>query len=307
MRKAFVNTLIELARKDKNVFLLNGDLGFSVLEEFIEKFPNQYANCGVAEQNMMAMAAGLAMEGKKVYVYSIVPFATFRCFEQIRDDIAYHNANVKIIGVGAGFYYGPVGVTHYAIEDIAVVNALPNMRIFCPADPAETRELMLQSYKDAFPAYIRIDKGSVPLYDNSNVVIGRPSVLQEGKDGVVIATGTILTEAIDAVKKLEEKGCHFKLISLHTLKPVDEKLLVKEIIAAKVIVTLEEHRLPGGLGSIVNNILIKHRIQNARVENMGVSAEYTFMIGSQKYLREQYKIDAQSIFNNIIKMLKNGK
>ncbi|MFI5206362.1 MAG: transketolase family protein, partial [Candidatus Paceibacterales bacterium] len=144
MRKEFIETLIKLAEKDKTIYLLNGDLGFSFLEEFGKRFPKRYINCGIAEQNMMGVAAGLAMEGKKVYVYSIIPFALFRCFEQVRNDIAYHNANVTIIGAGVGFAYGTHGATHFGIEDIAVASVLPYMTIVSPSDPMEMEQLISQ-------------------------------------------------------------------------------------------------------------------------------------------------------------------
>ena len=158
MRTAFVNTLIELAEKDENIYLLTGDLGFSVLEGFIQKFPERFINCGVAEQNMMGVAAGLALSGKKPYVYSIIPFVTMRCFEQVRNDICYQNLDVKIVGVGSGLAYGFLGATHHAIEDIAILRVLPNMTILSPGDPTEARELTLKSYQTKNPTYLRLNK-----------------------------------------------------------------------------------------------------------------------------------------------------
>src|SRR3989338_10163182 len=154
MRKTFINTLTELARKDKYIMLLTGDLGYSVFEDFAKEFPGRFINCGVMEQSMISIAAGLALSGKKPYVYSIIPFATMRPFEQIRNDICYQNLNVKIIGVGTGFAYGPLASTHYAIEDIAILKSLPNIAVLSPADSVETKALVLQSYEQKIPTYI---------------------------------------------------------------------------------------------------------------------------------------------------------
>ncbi len=159
MRKTFVKTLIELAEKDESIYLLTGDIGFNALEAFADKFPKRFINCGIAEQNMMGVAAGLALSGKKVYVYSIIPFVTVRCLEQIKNDVCFQNLDVKIVGYATGFSYGAQGTTHHAIEDVGVMRALPNMTVLSPADPSEERELILQSYKTKSPAYIRLDKG----------------------------------------------------------------------------------------------------------------------------------------------------
>jgi len=266
MRKAFIKTLIGLAEKDKNVFLLTGDIGYSLLEDFANRFPERFINCGIAEQNMIGVAAGLALSGKKVYVYSIIPFITMRCFEQIKNDLCFQNLDVKLVGCGAGFSYGPQGTTHHAIEDIGVLRVLPNMTILSPADPTEAEELILQSYKIKTPTYIRLDKGSKKLYSSKpNITIGRPTVLKEGKDGVIVATGAYLEVGINIVKKLEQNGHNFKLMSMHTLKPIDTEFLVKEISGKKLIFTLEEHNIIGGLGSAIGEILHANNINNNKV------------------------------------------
>lgn len=306
MRQTFIDTLTKLAEKDQNIYLLTGDLGFSFFENFAGKFPDRFINCGVAEQNMIGVAAGLVLSGKKVYVYSIIPFVTMRCFEQIRNDIAYQNLDVKIVGVGDGFSYGPLGSTHYAIEDIAILRALPNMTILCPADPTETKELTLESYKTKNPTYIRLGKGNKKTLYNSppNIVIGKPSVFKIGKDGVIITTGDYLDIGINVAEKLEGKGYNFKLLSMHTLKPIDEKALIDEIKEQKLIFTLEEHGLIGGLSSTVGEILLKHGINNLVFKSIGISKIHKNVIGSQNYLRKYYKIDEDSIYKQMIECFK---
>ncbi len=308
MRKKFIETLIKLAEKDKSIYLLNGDLGFSFLEVFEKKFPDRYINCGVAEQNMMGVAAGLAMEGKKVYVYSIIPFATFRCLEQVRNDISNHNLDVTIVAAGAGFAYGTHGPTHFAIEDIAVLRALPNIAILSPADPMEMEQLVLQSYRKKGPAYIRIDKSSKAFHSaGQKINLGAPAVVQEGKDGVLITTGSYLETALGATKKLRDAGYRFKVISLHTLKPVNEKALLKELQGYRVVVCAEEHKLTGGVSSIVGEILLKHDIKNIVFKSIGVDNEYSPVIGSQDFLRKHYKIDEKTIFNKLLHYFENKK
>lgn len=309
MRQTFINTLIRLAERDKRIYLLTADLGFSVLENFAQKFPKRFLNCGVAEQNMIGVAAGLALSGKKVYVYSIIPFVTMRCFEQIRNDICYQNSDVKIIGVGAGFSYGPLGTTHHSIEDLAILRALPNMTVLSPADPIETKALVIESYKTKNPTYIRLDReGKEILYHSRpEIAIGKPTVLKEGKDGAIITTGTYLKIGISLIKKLRRQGYDLKLISMHTLKPIDKKALINEIREEKLIFTLEEHNIIGGLGSAVGEILFDFNLGNRVLKRIGVADQYADVIGEQDYLKKYYKIDPESIYRKIIAYLRVRK
>jgi len=306
MRKAFVNTLVELAEKDKDIYLLTGDLGFSVFENFAQKFPERFINCGVAEQNMMGVAAGLALSGKKVYVYSIIPFVTMRCLEQIRNDVCYQNLDVKMVGVGSGLAYGTLGATHHAIEDIAILRALPNLTVLCPADPTETRELILKSYQTKNPTYIRLNKtGEKILYDFSpDIKIGRPSILKEGKDGAIIATGIYLGLAMEIIERLKEMGCNFKLISLHTLKPIDREALLKELEGEKTVFTLEEHNIIGGLGSAVAEILAESDWQG-KFKRIAIPDKYSSKVGEAEYLRQDFGLVKEKITEQILKEYKN--
>lgn len=309
MRKTFIDTLTKLARKDKDIFLLTGDLGFSVFENFAKEFPDRFINCGVMEQSMISIAAGLALSGKKPYVYSIIPFATMRPFEQIRNDICYQNLNVKIIGIGAGFAYGALGSTHYAIEDIAILKSLPNLTIISPADSTETKQLTLQSYKKTGPAYMRLLKPETVLIPPKvKTVLSKPSVIYDGKDGVVITMGAMLETGLHVLEKLKQKGYSLKLISMHTLKPIDQMLFVKEMKNQKQIFTIEEHRMSGGLASIVAQLLFKHNLNHATLKTFGVDDTHSGTTGHQHYLAQEQHLDADSIYKKIIKHYKtNGK
>lgn len=309
MRKAFIKTLTELAEKDERVFLLTGDLGFRVFEDFAQKFPERFINCGVAEQNMIGVAAGLAMAGKKPYVYSIVPFVTLRCLEQIRNDLCYQNLDVKIIGVGGGFSYGTLGSTHSLLEDVAVLRSLPNMTILCPADLAQTEQLMIKSYQMKGPTFIRLMnlKEANNLDAKASLEIGWPLVLEEGKDGAVIATGLEVHSCLEAVRKLKDSGLRFKLINVHTLKPIDKGRLLAEIKGIKNVFTVEEHSIIGGLGGAVAEILAESDWQG-NFKIIGIPDEYLSGIGSPDYLREKYLLGAEQIVGQVLKgMKKDGK
>src|SRR3989338_7440438 len=227
MRTAFITTLESLAGKNKNIFLLNGDLGFSVLEHFTKKFPRRAYNMGVAEANMMGVAAGLAMSGKTVFVYSIIPFVTSRVFEQVRNDIALQKANVKIVGVGSGLTYGPLGPTHHAIEDLAIMRALPNMIVVAPGDPKETAEATKAIVSIKGPVYLRIGKKGEPeVYRRTpRFSLGKGIVVKTGNDCAIITTGNMLYTGVIVFKKLQEKRLRARLIALHTVKPLDERII----------------------------------------------------------------------------------
>ncbi len=305
MRNTFIKTLTELAERDKDVYLLTGDLGFSVFEDFAERFPKRFINCGVAEQNMMGVAAGLALSGKKVYVYSIVPFVTMRCFEQIRNDICYQKLDVKIIGMGGGFSYGDLGATHYALEDVAILRSLPNMTIICPANSEETRLLILKSYETNVPTYVRLVKSvDKKLYEGKpKLEIGKPCVLRNGKDGAIIASGAQVEASLEATEKLEKLGYKIKLINVHTLKPINKEELLKEVKEIKNIFTIEEHNIIGGLGSIIAEILAESSWQGI-FKRVAVPDEYPSVIGSANYLRKKYKITEEEISEFILKQIK---
>lgn len=306
MRDHFIGSLTEIAKKNKDIILITGDLGFGVLDDFIEKYPKQFINAGVAEQNMTGIASGLGMDGKTVFTYSIGNFNTLRCLEQIRNDACYHNSNVNIVSVGGGFSYGALGYSHHATEDIAIMRSLPNLRVFSPCDFWETQEITKQVVKLGGVNYIRIDKSSAGYTNkpNEEFKVGKARVLKEGKDIAIIATGGILELALIAQKKLLENDISCKVISMHTIKPIDKDLIVEVSRNTGGIVTLEEHSLVGGLGGAVSEVLMQESVYPKRFKMMGLESKFSTIVGSQSYLRKFNKLDVDSIVSNIIALFK---
>ncbi len=304
MRNAFVETLIKLAEKDKDVYLLTGDLGFSVFETFAKKFPNRFLNCGIAEQNMMGVAAGLALSGKKPYVYSIIPFVTIRCLEQIKDDVAYQNLNVKVVGVGGGYSYGYLGATHHATEDIAMIRVLPNFKVFAPGDSVETKNLMIEAYKKKGPAYFRLTNvgGKVTHHNKDKIKIGEPFVFNKGKDGTLIVNGIFLGIGKDLIGELKKMGYNFKLISLPTLKPINEESLWKELKNQKLVFSLEEHSLIGGMGTALAEIL-SDKEWKGTLKRIASPDKFFPKVGKAEYIREKYHLTKEQIKKYILKTI----
>lgn len=288
MRVAFIKTLIKEAEKNNKIMLLTGDLGFSIFEEFKERFPDRFINVGVAEQNLMGVATGLAMSGRIVFAYSIATFATMRAFEQIRTDVASHNMPVIIVGSGAGLSYGHDSITHHATEDISLMRSIPGMTILCPGDPYETVWATRASIKCNKPVYLRLGKKGEPLlYKNPvSLKIGKGSVLRNGKDFVIIATGNIVSNALEAANILSKKNINATLVSMHTLKPIDKNLIKSLSKKFKVIITVEEHSILGGLGSAVSEIISEEN-KGTKIVKFGVPDRFLFEIGSQNFLRER--------------------
>lgn len=307
MRVAFIKTLIKEAEKNNKIMLLTGDLGYSVFEEFREKFPDRFINVGVAEQNLMGVATGLAMSGRIVFAYSIATFATMRAFEQIRTDIASHNMPVIIVGSGAGLSYGHDSITHHATEDISLMRSIPGMTILCPADPYETVWATRASIKLNKPVYLRLGKKGEPLlYKNPvSLKIGRGSVLRNGKDFVIIATGNIVSNALEASNILSKENINATLVSMHTLKPIDKNLIKNLSKKFKVIITVEEHSILGGLGSAVSEIISEEN-KGTKIVKFGVPDIFLFEIGSQNFLREKIGLLPHQIAKRIKSEIKKA-
>ena len=303
MRKTFINTLIELSDKDKRMFLLTGDLGFSILEEFKNRFPDRFFNMGVAEQNMMGVAAGLALSGKIVFVYSIIPFLTMRCFEQIRNDICFQNLNVRLVGIGAGLAYGPAGATHHALEDIAIMRSLANMTILSPGDPRETEtSIRLAAYKSG-PVYIRLGKSDArPVHSHKvNFSIGKGILLEDGKDMTIIVSGSMLFVAKEVCENLKSKGLSIRLISMPTIKPLDKKMIMVSAARTKVMVTIEEHSEIGGLGTAVSEVLAESDSKTL-FKRFALKDAHRKIVGSREYLLDMEGLSKDGLVKDLLKM-----
>jgi transketolase len=301
MRDAFVKTLLEIAKNDKNVILITGDLGFGVLKPFWEQLPDQIINAGVAEQNMTSVAAGLALEGKIVFTYSIANFPTFRALEQIRIDCAYHDANVKIVSVGGGFAYGPLGMTHHATEDIAIMRALPNITVLAPSDPVETEYATKAIYKHKGTCYLRLGRnGEKRIHDSiDNFQIGKAIKIKDGESIVIFSTGGIIDEVMEAIDLLKTNGINPALYTFPTVKPIDRKTIQECSKKYNLIVTVEEHNIFGGFGSAVSEVIAELDGSRAKVLRIGLNDQYSSVVGTQKYLRDYYGISANKIAEKI--------
>lgn len=296
MRDAFIAVLTELAAEDPSIMLITGDLGFGVLTDFAERFPDQFLNAGVAEQNMTAIACGLALEGYKVYTYSIANFTTLRPLEQIRNDVCYHDADVTLVSVGGGFSYGQLGMSHFATEDLAILRALPNMQVVAPADPWETRLLTRQMAEQPGPKYLRLDKGCAGS-EEGPVELGKIRRIRDGNDVTLIAIGGILFEAIAAANALARDGVEARVLGVHTLKPLDAAPIVEAARETGALVTVEEHTTIGGLGSAVAETCLDAGVAPKAFRRVGLQDLYPSIVGDQTYLRAAYGMDAAAIAN----------
>lgn len=305
MRDTFVKTLVQLAKEDKNIELVTGDLGFGVLKPFWEQCPDQFTNAGIAEQNMTGVAAGMALIGKNVFTYSIGNFPTLRCIEQIRNDCAYHNANVKVVCIGGGFVYGSLGMSHQATEDLAMLRALPNIVVLAPADLVEAEECtrVLAKYKGT--AYLRLGRGGEKRIHEKieNFQIGKAIKVCDGEKVAIFSTGAIFEEVTAAKKMLNEKGINPIIYTFPTVKPIDKETIEKIANGVDLIVTCEEHNIIAGFGSAVAEVMAEMKNKKAILLRVGLNDEYSIRVGNQKYLRTQYGIDAKSIAEKIIEVI----
>ncbi len=286
MRTAFIQTLCKLAERDKAIWLLNGDLGYTVVEPFAEMFPERYVNCGVAEQNMSGMAAGIALSGKKVFTYSIANFPTLRCLEQIRNDICYHKAPVTIVAVGGGYSYGSLGYTHHGIEDIAIMSVLPQMRVLAPGDPVETTLAVEAIVADPAPTYLRLGKAGEPVVHAKAPAfrLGKAIKVREGDAVTVIATGAMLHPVLTVTDRWRSENIAIRVLSMHTIKPIDAEAVCAAARETSAILTVEEHRIDGGLGSRVADVLIGARLA-VPMRKIGVAPDWLPGTGSADFLR----------------------
>ena len=306
MRDNFINSLIKLAEKDKDIVLLTGDLGFGVFEKFESSFPGQYFNVGVAEQNMIGLATGLALEGKKVVTYSIGNFGTLRCLEQIRNDACYHDANITFIANGGGFSYGSLGMSHHTTEDLAILRSLPNMYVVAPCTPNEAGDAIKAMILKGGTGYLRLDKAAKSYsFSEDPFILGKSRRYKEGKDITLIATGSILNEANAASIVLKKKGIEVRVVGMHSIKPIDVDEITDAALNTGGIVTIEEHNKDGGLGSAISEVCMDLSIVPNKFLRICLDNTYSSIVGSQQYLRKRYGLDSKAIVKKVLSLLKS--
>jgi transketolase len=295
---------VELAACDDRIYLVVADIGFGVIEPFARKFPERFLNVGVAEQNLTGIATGIALTGKIVFTYSIANFPILRCFEQIRNDVCYHKANVKIVSVGGGYSYGPLGMTHHATEDLAVLRVLPEMVVLAPGDPFEVREATRAMAAHDGPCYLRLGRAGEPVLHDSAVKfqLGKAIQARDGDAITIISAGALLENAMRAADQLAARGIQARVLSMHTIKPLDEDAILAAARETRAIVTLEEHSIIGGLGGAVAECLAESGL-SVPFKRIGLPSAFSSSIGSQDYLRSQSKLSPDSILSALEQLL----
>jgi len=298
MRNHLIRELEELAATDPRIVVITGDLGYGVLNSFAAKYPGRCFNGGISEQNMASVAAGLALEGSVAYTYSIGNFPLMRCLEQMRNCACYHNLNVKVVAIGGGFVYGQLGMSHHATEDIAITRALPNMRVFCPADPDEAVKVIGAAHGINGPCYIRLARGGEPSLHPSlqGYDVTRLLPIREGGRVAVLSTGPVLSEALSAAEALRMDGIEVGVYNCICLKPFDVDALRSIASRYEAIVSIEEHNVMGGLGSIIaDSLLALGPSAMPKLVKLGLQDVYTSIVGSQSYLRKHYGLMSEDV------------
>ena len=298
MRKTCLDMVYELARKDRRVFFIGSDLGIGTLKQFKAEMPDRFFMEGVSEANIIGIAAGLALEGKIVYINTIATFLTRRCFEQVALDLCLHNANVRLIGSGGGMVYAPLGPTHEAIDDIAIFRALPRMTIVAPADADEMRRLMPLTVDYSGPIYVRLGKGGDPIVTNDRtpLQIGKTISMRDGSDALIVTTGVMLKPALDAAETLGKEGIETAVLHTPTIKPFDTEAVIEQASRVQAIVTLEEHNIIGGLGSAVAEAIAEANFDAPRrFKRIGLPDVFPDKYGSQASLMARYGLTAERV------------
>jgi transketolase len=306
MRNAFIAELLELVPQDPRILLITADLGFGVFEDFARKYPKQFLNAGVAEQNMTGLATGLALDGRIVFTYSIANFPSLRCLEQIRNDASYHDANVKVVSIGSGFSYGALGISHHATEDIAILRALPGLTVVSPGDEWEVRQATRALIQTPGTCYLRLDKSKAPPTHKTGDVfeIGKARRVREGNDLTIAVTGGILEVALQAAEDLSKQHrIETRILSVHTAKPLDVDALVAAARETGGILALEEHTVEGGLGGAIAEVLLEIPAIPRAFARAGLRAGFSSAVGSQEYLRRLYGLDRTGVVAQALKLL----
>ncbi|MDA0226158.1 MAG: transketolase [Proteobacteria bacterium] len=309
MRNAFADEMTKLGREDLRVVLLSGDIGNKLFDKFKEHSEARFMNCGVAEANMMSVASGMALCGLRPFVYTITPFTTTRCFEQIRVDACYHEAPVTIVGTGSGLSYADLGPTHHSLEDLAILRTLPGMTVFAPCDEVELRLGLRAALKQNGPVYMRIGKKGEPIIHKTppaGFALGKAITVREGKDACIVAAGTIMPEALVAAETLAKAGVSARVESFHTIKPLDAARLAELFGRYPLVTVVEEHGLIGGLGGAIAEWRATQDGSLARMLTFGTPDEFMHEVGTQDYARRKFGLTADNIAAKVLGALRRA-
>lgn len=304
MRDAFFDKLYEIAKENRNIIIIAADMGAPSLDKFKRDLSSQFINVGIAEENMVTVATGLALSGKKVFIYAIMPFVTLRCYEIIKADLSLMNIPVTAVGVGAGFSYDDSGPTHHSTEDIAIMRSLPNMTILSPSDSIMAAKFAEMSCNISGPSYVRLDRETLPpIYNQSDDFSNGLTNLKNGKDIYIISTGNMVHRAIEVSNKLAEYSINTGIIDLYRLKPINEKLLFEITNHTERILTLEEHLITGGIGSTIAEILM----DNGKIipfKRMGIQDKYYYAYGGRKNIQSLCGLSSDNIIETILQWIR---
>lgn len=307
MRNAYLSALYDLAKDNKNIMALVSDNGTIVYDKYRKDFPEQFLNFGISEANMISVAAGLASCGKIPFAYTIASFLTMRAYEQIRNDVCLQEMNVKLVGIGAGFIYSNLGPTHHAVEDISIMRSLPNMTVFMPADPLESKKVTYAAAKICGPVYIRLSIGGTPQIYKKDYDF-KPCcavVLNEGEDITIISAGGILYEVVKAAEKLKALGISTRILNMHTIKPIDKEAILNAAYQTSAILTVEEHVIAGGLGSAVAEVLLEDYQAPIQFKRLGLNNIFPLGYGTYDEMKKMNGLSKNDIVNAVKSMYKN--
>jgi len=307
VRNAFADEVTQLAARDERVVLLSGDIGNKLFDKFKRQAPARFFNCGVAEANMMGVAAGMALNGLRPVIYTITPFTTTRCYEQIRIDVCYHRAPVIIVGTGAGLAYAELGPTHHSCEDVALLRMLPGMTVLCPCDPVEMRAGLRGALAQDGPVYMRIGKKGEPVLHAGEPAfrLGKAITLRDGNDVCLIGTGTILSVVMRAAELLQARGVAARVESFHTVKPLDTERLEELFTRYPLVAVAEEHSRLGGLSSSIAEWMAGRAWRGAPMLSFGTDDVFMHEVGSQDYARAKFGLTAENIAEQVVRRLSN--
>ena len=299
MRNCFANYLTEIAKNDNRIVLMMGDIGNRMFDDFKKVAPERFINCGIAEANMMSMAAGLAMNGMRPFVYTITPFATLRCLEQIRTSVAYHDAKVVIVGTGSGISYAELGPTHHSLDDIGILSMIPNLSIFTPSDPNEVSESIEDAINSNYPSYIRLGKKGEPnlIQIENQINTSTSKVINNGNKNILLTHGPISNEALSAANELNKNKIDLGVATIRRIHPIDQEFF-KSLITNNFInwFVLEEHYKKGGLYSTLVIWLYENNFLNkVKLKSLAFEHKFIHEIGKQEYIRKNFKLDSNSI------------